>query len=78
MPPLHESGEKQGDHLYLSGTPNAYLPFATLHPPATEESPGASGEDDTLCTSENIIYLPIKSTNQGAVIQKLITLNGRN
>lgn len=44
-PPLHESGEKQGDHLHLSGPPYAHLPLATQHPPAAEESPGASGKD---------------------------------
>lgn len=45
---VHESGEKQGDHLYLSGAPHAHLPFAPHHPAATEESPGKSGKDDTL------------------------------
>lgn len=45
---VHESGEKQGDHLYLSGAPHAHLPFAPHHPAATEESPGKSGKDDSL------------------------------
>lgn len=43
-PPLHESGEKQGDDLYLSGTPYAHISLATQHSPATEESPGTSGK----------------------------------
>lgn len=60
-PALNKSGEKQGDHLYLSGAPHAHLPLTTLHPPATEESPGTSGEVDTLCTTENMICL---TTNQ--------------
>ncbi len=44
-PPLHESREEQGDHLYLSGAPHAHLSLTTLHPPATAESPGTSGEE---------------------------------
>lgn len=47
-PALNEPGEKQGDHIYLSGAPHAHLPLATLHPPATEESPGSSGEINRL------------------------------
>lgn len=61
-PPLHESGEKQSDHLYLSGAPHAHLSLTTLHPPATEESPGTSGEEDALCTCENTIYLTINQS----------------
>lgn len=42
-PALNKSGEKQGDHLYLSGAPHAHVSITTLHPPATEESPRKSG-----------------------------------
>lgn len=45
-PALNKSGEKQGDHLYLSGAPHAHVSFTTLHPPATEESPRKSGISD--------------------------------
>lgn len=71
-PPVHKSGEKQSDHLYLSGAPHAHLPLTTLHSPATEESLGTSGEDDTLCTSE--IWYMSQSTYQEVDIQKWITL----
>lgn len=60
--PLHESGEKQGDHLYLSGAPYAHLPLTTLHPPAAEESPSTSGKDNAQCTSENMIYITINQS----------------
>lgn len=53
-PSLDKSGEKQGDHLYLGGAPNALLPLTTFHPPATEESPGKSGEDTLPDTSKNM------------------------
>lgn len=71
-PALNKSGEKQGDHFYLSGAPHAHLPLTTLHPPATEESPCTSGEVDTLCTTENAIYIE-PPTNHDGVIQKQIT-----
>jgi len=44
---VHKSGEKQGDHLYLGGTPHAHLPLTAHYPPATEKSPGTSGEVHT-------------------------------
>lgn len=71
-PAVHESGEEQGDHLYLSGTPHAHIPFTTHHPPATEESPGTSGKYSALCTSDSDISLnqPI-----GAVTRKLFISN---
>lgn len=62
--PLHESGKEQGDHFYLRGAPYAHLPLTTLHPPATEESPGTSGENNTLCTRENMIYFTINQSGR--------------
>ena len=61
VPALDKSGEKQGDHLDLSGASHAHLPLTTLHPPTTEEPAGTSG---AVPHSETRKILCIQSTGQ--------------